>query len=141
MSLTLHASAVAWAGQGQPRGLLILGTSGSGKSALALQLMAFGCVLVADDLVRLDARDAILTAQAAKPLHAIEARGIGILAAPLLDVTPLTLAVDLDQRETERLPPVRQATWLGISVPLVHISAFPPFPAAILHYLKHGRVA
>jgi HPr kinase/phosphorylase len=141
MSLTLHASAVALGGAGQPRGALILGPSGSGKSALALQLMAFGCVLVSDDLVTIEARDGVLLARAAKPLQAIEARSIGILAAPLLDVTPVTLAVDLGQVETERLPPERQATWLGVQVPLVHNSAFPHFPAAILHYLKYGRVA
>jgi HPr kinase/phosphorylase len=141
MTLVLHASAVAWAGAGQPRGVLILGASGSGKSALALQLMAFGCVLVGDDLVTIEARDGVLLARAAKPLQAIEARGVGILAASLLDLTPVTLAVDLDSTETERLPPQRHATWLGVNVPLVHNSAFPHFPAAILHYLKHGRVA
>ena len=141
MTLTLHGSAVAWADAGQPRGVLILGASGSGKSALALQLMAFGCVLIADDLVTVQARDGVLLAQAAKPLQAIEARGVGILAAPLLGITPLSLAVDMDQSETERLPPLRHATWLGIDVPLVHNSASPHFPAAILHYLKHGRVA
>ncbi len=40
-----HASCVAYGG----RGVLILGASGRGKSALALRLMALGAVLVADD--------------------------------------------------------------------------------------------
>jgi len=43
-----HATTVAVAG----RGLMIEGPSGSGKSALALELMAFGAELVADDRTR-----------------------------------------------------------------------------------------
>jgi len=45
---TIHASCVAVDG----KGLLITGASGSGKSALALQLMAFGAHLIADDRVK-----------------------------------------------------------------------------------------
>ena len=45
----IHGSCVAVAG----RGLLILGPSGAGKSALALQIMALGGQLVADDRVEL----------------------------------------------------------------------------------------
>ena len=45
----LHATCIAWQG----RGVLIRGPSGSGKSALALGLMAHGAVLVADDRVKL----------------------------------------------------------------------------------------
>ena len=44
---TIHASAVALG----PVGLLIMGASGSGKSSLALELMARGAKLVADDQV------------------------------------------------------------------------------------------
>ena len=43
--MQLHATTIALDGAG----LLILGPSGSGKSSLALQLMAAGAVLVADD--------------------------------------------------------------------------------------------
>ncbi|MFZ9950137.1 MAG: HPr kinase/phosphorylase, partial [Gemmobacter sp.] len=45
--ILLHASCVAFAG----RGVLILGPSGSGKSGLALGLIALGAGLVADDAV------------------------------------------------------------------------------------------
>lgn len=43
----LHASAVALG----PRGLLILGAAGAGKTTLALALVALGAELVADDRV------------------------------------------------------------------------------------------
>ena len=44
-TLIMHASCVAVQG----KGVLILGPSGAGKSSLALQLMALGADLVADD--------------------------------------------------------------------------------------------
>ena len=47
--LVVHGSAVTFAG----RGVLILGRSGSGKSALALALRAAGGALVADDRVEI----------------------------------------------------------------------------------------
>ena len=47
----IHASAVALDG----RALLIVGPSGSGKSALALRMMAHGATLVSDDLVEIRA--------------------------------------------------------------------------------------
>ena len=76
-SLVVHASCVA-AGE---RGLLIMGKSGAGKSALALQLIAFGAALVADDRVALTIEDDTLIArcpgQAIRGM--IEARGFGLL--------------------------------------------------------------
>ena len=45
--VNLHASCIAVHG----RGVLILGPSGAGKSSLALQLMALGADLVADDMI------------------------------------------------------------------------------------------
>ena len=43
--MIVHASCIAHRG----RGLLILGPSGAGKSTLALEMMAYGAALVADD--------------------------------------------------------------------------------------------
>ncbi len=68
----LHATAVAWRG----RAVLILGRSGSGKSALALQLMALGCTLVADDGVELAVQEGALVARPPEKIRGmIEARG------------------------------------------------------------------
>ena len=57
-ALTLHATCVAVEG----RGVLITGPSGSGKSSLALALMAHGARLVADDRVTLSLREGTLWA-------------------------------------------------------------------------------
>lgn len=134
----LHASCVA-AGDA---GLLILGPSGSGKSSLALMLMAFGARLVADDNTRITRNGNHLHA-AATPTTAglIEARGIGILRAPRSRATVLRLAVDLAQTETHRLPPERHITLAGIKLPLVLGPASPHLAAALLHHLRHPRHA
>jgi len=137
-SLTIHATTVARAG----RGLVILGPSGSGKSGLALQLMAMGAVLVADDQTILRRREDLLFASCPPAIHGrIEARGVGILAAGAIDEAVVCLAVDLGVAETERLPPLRYVEWLGVPIALVHHLQSPHFPAAILHYLASGRVA
>lgn len=134
----LHASCVAVAG----RGLLILGPSGSGKSGLALQLIALGAELVADDRCIVTARNGTLIAHAPSPLIGlIEARGIGLLHSPALPETALHLVVDLSQPETDRLPPRRSVTILGTSLDLVHRSQSDHFSAALLCYLKGSRSA
>lgn len=131
-----HASCVAYEG----RAVLILGASGSGKSGLALRLMALGADLVADDRVILERRGDNVVADAPGQIAGrIEARFVGILNAAPAGPTPLHLIVDLDSPETERLPPDRHRKLLGISLPLLHNSATEHFPAAILQYLKAGR--
>jgi len=131
--LDLHATCVAWHGAG----LLILGRSGSGKSGLALALMAWGCALVADDRTLVAQEAGALIASAPAILAGrIEARGIGILTAPALPRARLVLAIDLDHAETARLPPERRLPLLGLSLSLVHKPATGHFDAAILHYLR-----
>ena len=133
-----HGSAVAVAG----RGLLILGPSGSGKSALALQLMAHGADLLADDQVLLTRSGAQIIASCPPNLPAaIEARGVGLLAVHLAAPTAIALVADLSQDETERLPPQRSVTLLGCDLPLVFRPAGPHFPFALLCYLKGNRFA
>jgi HPr kinase/phosphorylase len=135
-AVNLHATCVAVDG----RGLLILGSSGSGKSSLALRLMAFGAGLVADDRTDIQLIDGKLVASAPTPLRGlIEARGVGILCADPVGPVPLTLAVDLGQTETHRLPPHRSVTILGTPLALVLGSQQDHFPASVLCYLKGGR--
>ena len=133
-----HASCVAWQGHGA----LILGQSGAGKSALALQLMAFGADLVSDDRTELMAEADVLTARAPATIQGlIEARGVGLMRVPFVPKAEIALVIDLDQPEPNRLPPQREITLLGISRPLVLAVPQPHFPAAILCYLKGSRFA
>ncbi|TCO69992.1 HPr kinase/phosphorylase [Rhodovulum euryhalinum] len=135
-TITLHASCVAAGG----RAVLILGRSGAGKSALALELMARGARLVADDRTILTTRHAELVAAAPEAIRGrIEARFVGLLRAETVAEAPVSLAVDLDLVEMDRLPPRREARFLDRSVPLLHRVDRSYFPAAILLHLTHGR--
>lgn len=139
MGQQVHASCVALpAVSGPAAGVLIVGPSGAGKSGLALELMAFGALLVADDRTELAATPAGLVASAPPGLPPlIEARGIGLIPVRRLASCVLRLVVDLGQHEAERLPPPRRRTFLGHELPLCHAVASRSFPAAILQYLKH----
>lgn len=132
----IHASCVAV----ESRGVLIRGSSGSGKSALALRLMAYGAGLVSDDRVKLTLRDGQVVAEAPPAISGlIEARGIGLLNATPLKAAPVDLVVDLDKVETERFPPMRETDLFGKTVILLHKVDMPHFPEAILQYLMAGR--
>ncbi len=138
MTETRHATAVALG----LRGLLILGPSGAGKSGLALDLMALGAELVADDRVALTARAGKLFARAPETLAGlIEARGIGLLQSPFRPEAEITLAIDLGQAEPDRLPPQRHILVLGVTLPLVLKPAHGHLTSALLCYLKGGRFA
>ena len=132
----VHASCVAVANAG----VLILGPAGAGKSALTLQLMALGAVLVADDRTQLRNAGDGLIARCPRGIRGqIEARGVGILAADTQAAAIVRLAVDLATPETDRLPPFRTVTLLGHEIALLHSTVHSHFPAAILQYLKAGR--
>jgi HPr kinase/phosphorylase len=133
----IHATCVAVDG----KGLLITGPSGSGKSGLALSLMALGARLVADDRTLLSMQGDHLYATCPETLSGmIEARGLGILRADPVPGAPVALVVDMGQTESDRLPPHRTAIYLQRTVPLVHSQQNAHFPAALLHYLCAGRI-
>ena len=134
--LTVHASTVAV----QDRALLILGPSGCGKSALALTLMAHGAGLIADDRTILTREGESLLAACPPAIRGrIEARGMGLLAAVPHATCRVALAIDLGQRETERLPPRREVSFLGLSLPLLHDPGTGHVAPALLQYLRQGR--
>lgn len=134
--MIIHASCVTLNG----RGLVILGGSGAGKSGLALQLLAFGAQLVADDQTIVTSKDDVLYASSPQPICGmIEARGVGLLTATMVDETRLDLAVDLDQTEQQRLPEMHFIHLDGLKLTCFHKVDSPYFPAAILQYLRSGR--
>lgn len=135
---TIHASAVAIDG----RGLLILGPSGSGKSALALALMGQGAQLVADDRVILRAQGECLLAECPPAIRGrIEARGLGILRARATGPVPVRQVVDLGQAEPDRLPPFRTIALLGLRLPLALGPMGPHLPPALVQLMRGGRCA
>jgi HPr kinase/phosphorylase len=132
---TRHATCVAWGNTA----VLIQGRSGQGKSALGLQLMALGCILVADDRVRLSRQGDAVIASCPKNISGlIEARGIGILQAEAGLPTEVSLVVDLDTKEVARLPLRHTITLLGRDLPLINRIGDAHFAPAILQILKAG---
>ena len=138
MTETVHASAVSWQG----RGMLIQGASGTGKSALALELMALGANLIADDRVQLSRRADQVIASCPPTLRGmIEARGLGILRARPAGPAPLCCVVDLDQSSESRLPLMQNVTFWGCMLPLIQRPFSVSCAPALLQYLRAGRIA
>ena len=122
------------------RGLLLLGPSGSGKSSLALQLMATGGRLVSDDRTDLRRDQNNVVASAPASLNGrIEARGVGILNADPAGPVRLVLVADLGKSEDMRLPPDRYHELLGVRLPLALGPYRPHLYAALRQYLIAGR--
>ena len=120
-------------------GVLIAGPSGSGKSGLALQLIALGGDLIADDRTRLELRDGwpwLLPPQ--RLAGVIEARGLGLVATRPGAPAPLRLIVDMAEAETARMPARREEIVLGQSVELVRRVDAPHFASAIVILAKGG---
>ena len=132
-----HASAVAWGA----RGLLIEGPSGSGKSSLALMMVALGATLVADDGVALAPLDGLPFATAPDPIRGlVEARGTGLLQSPATGAWIVAVA-DLATKPAHRLPDAASRTLCGRKVPLLAGAATPTFAASCMIFLKGGRAA
>lgn len=134
----VHATVVAFDG----RGVMILGPSGAGKSTLALQMIAAGAALVADDRADLLRKGSqVIASCPVQIVGQIEARGVGILHAAPHGPVSLALVVDLGREEEDRLPQSRSHDVLGVSLPLVLGPYRPHLYAALRQFLSGGRVA
>ncbi len=120
---------------------MIIGASGAGKSSLALQMMALGAQLVADDQVDLTGQANHVMAGAVPQISGlIEARGIGLLRAEAASPVRLAYVVDLDQSEPARLPEPEEILVLKQTVPLLHGAGVPNLAAGLIQLVKMGRV-
>lgn len=134
----LHATSVAVDG----KAVLITGPSGSGKSGLALDLIAYGAVLISDDLTRVSSDEGgwPVAQGTGRMTGAIEARGIGLVTVPHAVSAPISLIVDLSHTETARLPAPRQTELLGSRIVTVSRVDTPHFAASIMALMKGGLV-
>ena len=119
------------------RGLAIIGASGSGKSSLALEMMARGARLISDDGLWLDGANRMHRPRTAPAM--IEARGIGLLRVEPVAGAALIAVVDLDREEPDRLPPWRVTDAPGGPVALIRGRAHPCLGPALCQYLAQGR--
>ncbi len=115
---TIHASCVAIEG----RGVLITGPSGAGKSSLALQLIALGAELVADDRARLSMRgEAVVASSPPRLSGLIEARGVGLMRFRAQSVAEVVLVADLSGEKVDRLPRRSVRRLLRSATPLISV--------------------
>tara|TARA_B100000212_G_scaffold227327_1_gene172610 strand:- start:132 stop:569 length:438 start_codon:yes stop_codon:yes gene_type:complete len=112
----MHATCVDVEGAG----ILIVGRSGSGKSSLAVSLLALGASLVADDQCELIFQDNgfLVTKPLSLPDN-IEIRGIGLVSVPILTDTSLCWIVNMDETEKERMPKPKFTEINGYKVPTI----------------------
>ena len=133
----VHGTAVAVGG----RGFLILGPSGAGKSGLALQMIALGADLVADDQVILTQRDGVVYLTAPAPLAGlVEARGVGLLSVPALSEAALQCVVDLATDPETRMPHPLHVHVQGRRIDLINGRNIPNL-AFVLMVLGHNAQA
>ena len=115
-SLIMHASCVDVNGSG----VLIVGRSGSGKSSLAINLLALGSKLVADDQCELVRKNnGFRISKPASLPKSIEIRGVGLVSVPMVNETSLDWVVNMDEVEKERMPTPQFTEIGGFRVPTV----------------------
>ena len=103
-------------------GLLIIGQSGSGKSDLALRLIDSGATLVSDDLtICKKIGDYLYLYPHSKTKGLLEVREIGIMTVPYVENIKLTLVVELEEEEFERIPEMMSCSILGMKFPKIKI--------------------
>jgi len=119
---------------------LITGAAGAGKTTLALEMIALGAELIADDRVKVQhsPEGAGQLWLSAPPGIAglVEMRGFGLVRLAARPGAALKLIADLDLAETERLPPRRQRILSGIPCPVMLCKGRPGLAAALTCLLK-----
>lgn len=134
-SPTIHATCVSIG----DTGILIRGPSGSGKSSLALRLILdpprilSPARLVADDRVRLEARDGLLVATTPPELAGlIEVRHLGIRRLAHQPQAVVRLVIDLSAADAARLPGDEESWTACRGIRLFRIAAPPGADPALL---------
>ena len=119
----VHATTVAIGNLG----VMLLGSSGSGKSDLALRLIDRGAMLVSDDYTQVVVLDgALIASPPATIAGRMEIRGIGIVAMPFTSSITVRMVVSLGD-EVDRMP---SPGWRTIAGQRVRAIVIDPRPAS-----------
>lgn len=134
----IHATAIVIG----KTGLLFLGPSGSGKSALAFSCLAtaqplgLNAMLIADDRVLIAKREGSIIAECPPSIAGlIEIRYTGIVRVPYVSKAEIHFAIrPVDPATAERLPPEDERIDItdSIRLPLIRLPATSANPLAII---------
>jgi serine kinase of HPr protein (carbohydrate metabolism regulator) len=123
-------------------GLLFVGPSGSGKSALAFDCLAeaglrgLSCALVADDQVLVSRRNGQVIGQRPETIRGlIELRYSGIVMVDSVEEAQLQFAISpVNAEEAMRLPPEAERLFIapGIDLPVIRVPSWTRFPLALI---------
>lgn len=114
VSKRIHGSSVAL----EDNGVLIIGSSGSGKSDLALRLIDSGGTLISDDQTFcLKKQNEIFLFSIEAIYGLLEIRNMGIIKVPYVENVKMKIIVSLVQKKTERLYPKNKKRLLGLNFP------------------------
>ena len=131
--INIHATCIALGS----KGILLTGSSGSGKSDSALRMIkGQGAVLVADD--RTDIifeKNKLIACCPAEIKGLLEVRGIGIIKLPPQEKTEVSLLVELVENPAaiERLPQSETAELCGVKIKKIKLY---PFEMSAVYKLK-----
>ena len=122
MTSNIHATCISL----QNKGILFIGSSGAGKSDLALRLiMRYKADLVADDRVNISIRNNEVIASSPDILQGLlEVRGIGIVRYPFVSQTKVWAVFELISDSPERMPEQLFYEIEGVHLPLFKINPF-----------------
>ncbi len=140
----IHATAVALKENGKWQAVLIRGASGSGKSDLALRLLAQGARLVSDDqTVIISSGKSMAVTAPARLKRLLEVRGLGIIRLPQKECmvkAGLALIIDLVERKAvPRMPRDEFESFFGIKVPKRKLHGFDASAALKIRRMLSSR--